>query len=135
MGLKSEIIVLTFGVLLVLVTFGDPHLVGYVGNLDSIFGLAFWKPLDVLYLLASIVIFLLYGKVKGGLRFNAVTILVFLSYLFAVALISVDDIALVLNLQITLSEGYWIAVEWFFPIYSCIAFFVFGRANELKKIA
>jgi hypothetical protein len=61
--------------------------------------------------------------------------LVFLSYLFALALISLDDIALVLNLQVTLSKGYWIVVEWFYPVYSCIAFFIFGRANEFKKIA
>jgi hypothetical protein len=134
MGLKSEIIALTFGVLLISLVFGDSHLAGYVGNLDTIFGLAFWKPLDALYLLASIAVFLLYGKVKGGLRFNVVTMLVFLSYLFALALISLDDIALVLNLQITLSKDYWIAVEWFYPIYSSIAFLIFGRANEFEKI-
>jgi hypothetical protein len=127
MGLKSEIIALTFGALLILLTFGDAHLAGNVGNLDTIFGLAFWKPLDVLYPLASIAVFLLYGKVKGGLRFNVVAMLVFLSYLFALALISLDDIAPVLNLQITLSKGYWITVEWFYPIYSGIAFFIFGR--------
>jgi hypothetical protein len=134
MGLKSEIIALTFGVLLISLVFGDSHLAGYVGNLDTIFGLAFWKPLDALYLLASILVFLLYGKVKGGLRFNVVTMLVFLSYLFALALISLDDIALVLNLQITLSKDYWIAAEWFYPIYSSIAFLIFGRANEFEKI-
>jgi hypothetical protein len=133
MGLKSEIIALIFGVLLVLLTFGDAHLVVYVGNLDTIFGLAFWKLLDVLYVLASILVFLLYGKVKGSLRFNVVTMLVFLSYLFALALISLDDIALALKLQMTLSKGYWIAIEWFYPIYSSIAFFIFGRANELGK--
>lgn len=135
MGLKSDMIALAFGVLLILLTFGDAHLVGYVGNLDTIFGLAFWKLLDVLYVLASILVFLLYGKVKGGLRFNVVTMLVFLSYLFALALISLDDIALVLKLQIAPSKDYWIAVEWFYPIYSSIAFFIFGRANEVDKIA
>jgi hypothetical protein len=129
MGFKSEIIALTFGALLILLTFGDAHLVGYVGNLDSIFGSFFWKSLDVLYALVSIVVFLLYGKVKGGLRFTVVTMLMFLSYLFALALISLDDISLVLNLQITLSKGYWAAVEWFYPIYSSIAFLIFGRAN------
>ena len=129
MGFKSEIIALTFGALLILLTFGDAHLVSYVGNLDSIFGSAFWKPLDVMYALASILVFLLYGKVKGGLRLNVVTMLVFLSYLFALALISLDDVALVLNLQTTMPKGYWIAVEWFYPIYSSIAFFIFGSAN------
>jgi hypothetical protein len=80
------------------------------------------------------VVFLLYGKVKGGgLRFNAVTVLVFLSYLFALALISLDDIILVLRLQTTLPKDYWIPVEWFYPIYSSIAFFIFGKANESEK--
>ena len=133
MGLKSEITALTFGALLILLTFGDAHLVGTVGNLDTIFGLAFWKPLDALYVLASITVFLLYGKVKGGLRFNVATMLVFLSYLFALALISLDDIALVFNLQMTPPKEYWIAVEWFYPIYSGIAFFIFGRINEFEK--
>jgi hypothetical protein len=134
MGLKTEITALAFGVLLILLTFGDSHLVGIVGNLDTIFGLALWKPLDVLYVLVSILIFLVYGKVKGGLRLNLATVLVFLSYLFAVALISLDDISLVLRLHLTLSKDYWIAVEWFYPVYSIIAFFVFGRANESEKI-
>ena len=133
MRLKSEILALVFGALVILLTFGDSHLVRYIGNLDTIFGLAFWKPLDVLYLLASIAVFLLYGKVKGGLRFNVVTMLVFISYLFALALISLDDIVLVLNLQITLSKDYWIAVEWFYPIYSSIAFFIFGRAQRVQE--
>ena len=135
MGLKSEIIALAFGALLISLTFGDSHLVSYVGNLDTIFGLALWKPLDVMYPLASITVFLLYGKVKGGLKFNVVTMLVFLSYLFALALISLDDISLVLNLHLTLSKDYWIAIEWFYPIYSSIAFFIFGRTNEFKKTA
>jgi len=124
---------LAFGLLIILLTFGDSHLVAYIGNLDTILGLAFWKPLDVLYPLASILVFLLYGKAKGGLRFNALTVLVFLSYLFALALISLDDIVLVLKLQVTLSKDYWIAVEWFYPIYSIIAFFLFGKANEFRK--
>jgi hypothetical protein len=78
---------------------------------------------------------LLYGKLKGGLRFNAVTVLVFLSYLFALALISLDDISLVLNLNITLPKDYWIVVEWFYPIYSSMALLIFGRANESEKTA
>ena len=133
MSLKSEFTALAFGLLIILLTFGDSHLVGRIGNLDTIFGLAFWKPLDVTYPLASILIFLLYGKLKGGLRINAATLLVFLSYLFALALISLDDIALVLRLQVTPPKDYWIAVEWFYPIYSTVAFFIFGKANEFKK--
>ena len=59
MGLRSEITAFTFGVLLILVTFGDAHLSGTVGNLDTTFGLVLWKPLDALYVLASIAVFLL----------------------------------------------------------------------------
>ena len=135
MGLKGEIIALAFGALLISLTFGDSHLVSYVGNLDTIFGLALWKPLDVMYPLASITVFLLYGKVKGGLKFNTVAMLAFLSYLCALVSISLDDISLVLDLHLTLSKDYWIAIEWFYPIYSSIAFLIFGRANEHEKIA
>jgi hypothetical protein len=80
MSLKTEIVAFGFGMLLILLTFGDSWLVGDVGNLDRIFGVTLWKPLDILYPVASIAIFLLYGKLKGGLRFNALTILVFLSH-------------------------------------------------------
>jgi hypothetical protein len=130
MNLRSEVLALVFGVLLILLTFGDSHLSLTVGNLDSMFGHDFWRPLDVVYPLASVAVFLLYGKVKGGLRVNALTIGMFFSYLVALALISLDDIAIVLNVLIALPKGYWVAVEWFYPIYSSIAFFVFGRANR-----
>jgi hypothetical protein len=133
MGLKTEIAAISFGVLIILLTFGDSHLILNVGNLDTIFGTALGKPLDILYALASILVFLLYGKLKGGLKFHIVPMLVFLSYLLALALISVDDIAQVLKLQVTLPTYYWIAVEWLYPIYSIIAFFFFGRAKESEK--
>lgn len=81
MGLKSEVLALTFGVLLILITFGDSHLVYFVGNLDTIFGLAFWEPLDVLYKFASIVVY-------GGLRFSAVKIMDQYETHFTIATIS-----------------------------------------------
>jgi hypothetical protein len=133
MGLRTEIAAISFGAFIILLTFGDSQLGAKVGNLDLIFGTFLWKPLDVLYVFASILVFLLYGRLKGGLRFSAVTMLVFLSYLLALALISIDDIALVLKLQVTLPTDYWIAVEWSYPIYSVIALFFFGRANESEK--
>jgi hypothetical protein len=55
--------------------------------------------------------------------------LMFLSYLFTLALIGLDYISFVLNLHIIVVKGYWIVVEWFYPIYSSIAFFILGRAN------
>lgn len=134
MSLKSEALALAFGVLLILLTFGDAHLTRDVGNLDVVFGHAFWQLLDVTYPLASIAVFLLYGRVKGGLRINVLTIAVFISYLVALALISLDDIAVVLHLSIVLTEGYWVAVEWLYPLYSIIAFFIFGKANQVEKI-
>jgi len=134
MRLKSEVLALAFGMLLILVTFGDAHLARHIGNLDTIFGLGFWRLLDVLYPLLSICVFLLYGREKGGLKINPLTVGLFISYLVALALVSVDDIALVLNLPITPPRTYWIAMEWFYPIYSIIAFFIFGRANQLEKL-
>jgi hypothetical protein len=137
MSLKTEIIALSFGLFIILLNFGDSHLTPstariVVGNLDTIFGSSpwIWRPLDVLYVLVSILLFLLYGKMKGGLKLNPVTVLLFISYLFALALISIDDISDVLNLHLIMPIAYWIAVEWFYPVYSIIAFFVFGKANE-----
>ena len=130
MGLKSEILALAFGALIIFVTFGDSHLVSNIGNLDTIFGLALWKPIDVLYPFASILVFLLYGKTRSGFRLNTVTVIVFLSYLVALALISLDDISIFLGKDIILSKNYWTAVEWIYPIYSIIALFIFGRTNK-----
>ncbi len=62
MSIKSEIFALFFGVLLILVTFGDDHFgatlsgVG-IGNPDTVFGISFWPVLDVIYPLASIAVF------------------------------------------------------------------------------
>jgi hypothetical protein len=74
MGFKSEVLALAFGALLIFVTFGDAHIYWFIGNLDTIFGLTFWRVLDVFYPVASAVVFLLYGWVKGnGLKFNPQT--------------------------------------------------------------
>jgi len=135
MSLKSEILALVFGVLLILLTFGDAHLDQNVGNLDIIFGHAFWPLSDVAYALASVVVFLFYGRVYGGFRINVLTVGMFLTYLVALALISLDDIAAVLHISLTLTRDYWVVAEWFYPIYSSIAFFIFRRANQAEKIA
>jgi hypothetical protein len=135
MSLKSDVLAIAFGILLILLTFGDAHLTRTVGNLDSIFGHGVWPLSDILYPLASIAVFLLYGWVKGGLKVNVLTTAVFLSYLFAIALISLDDIALVLHLSIILPKSYWAVTEWFYPVYSSFAFFAFGKANQAEKTA
>jgi len=129
-GLKTEVTALCFGALVILLTFGDSHLAPNVGNLDTIFGVYFWKALDITYAFASIFVFLLYGKLKNGLKLNLATVLIFLSYLLVFVLISIDDICQVLGLGITLPVDYWKVIEWIYPIYSIIAFFAFGRANS-----
>lgn len=131
MGLRSEILALAFGALLIFITFGDSHIFVVVGNLDTIFGLAFWKPLDVFYPLATITVFLLYGRDKGkGLKINKITLLLFASFIAALALVNIDDIVEVLNITLVLPKAYWIAIEWIYPIYSSIAFFLFGKTHE-----
>ena len=132
-SLRSEIIALVFGMLLILETFGDAPLVWYIGNLDTIFGLALWQFLDTAYPLASIAVFLLYGKAKGGIRINKITVALFASYLFALALMSLDDVIIYLQLPIELTKGYWVVIQWFYPIFSIILFFLFGRANQHPK--
>jgi len=80
--IKSEILSLFFGVLLVLITFGDDYLMPFIGNLHTILGLSFWRALDTIFPLAAILVFLLYGWVKGkGLKFNKTTIDLLISFL------------------------------------------------------
>jgi hypothetical protein len=131
--MKKEILALTFGMLIILITFGDSHLVSQVGNLDTIFGLAYWRLFDVVYPVASVMVFLLYGKEKGGLKINLLTVLIFSSYLGALALICLDDIGIVLNLSIVPPVEYWVIMEWLYPIYAVIAFALFGKTNQAKK--
>lgn len=125
--MKNEILALIFGMLIILVTFGDAHLSSQIGNLDTIFGLTYWKLLDVIYPVASIIVFLLYGKIRNSIKLNLQKILILLSFLIVLSLISLDDIAIVLNLPIDFSNEYWIMIEWIYPIYAAIAFFLFGK--------
>jgi hypothetical protein len=128
---KSEIIAFAFGVLLILVTFGDGHIYWFVGNLDTIFGLVFWRALDTFYPLASIVIFLLYGWVKvDRLKINSVTVLLFASFVAVLALIYIDDIVQLMKLNMLPQRLYWTVITWAYPFYSSIAFFLFGRKHE-----
>ncbi len=131
--LKGEALALTFGMLVVLVTFEDSHLAYQVGNLDLIFGLAFWKILEVVYPVASVVVFLLYAKEKQSLRIDLRAALIFLSYLVVLSLICLDDIGLLLNVPINPPVEYWIITEWTYPFYAIVAFFLFGKTAGPKK--
>ena len=131
MGLRSEILALAFGALLVFVTFGDGQIYWFIGNLDTIFGVAFWHALDAFYPLASIAVFLLYGWVKGkGLKFNATTILLLVSFVTVLVLVNIDDFVQLLNVTVAPSKVYWTVMMWVYPVYSGIAFFIFGKKQE-----
>jgi hypothetical protein len=136
MGLKSEVLALAFGALLIFVTFGNAHIYWFIGNLDTIFGLTFWRVLDVFYPVASAVVFLLYGWVKGnGLKFNAYTALLFATFVALLILVNIDDVVQVVPVALTLPKIYWAAVEWLYPVYSAAAFFLFGKKQETMRAA
>ena len=120
--------------LLILVTFGDDYLRPFIGNLDTIFGLALWPVLDVIYPLASIVVFLTYGWLKGnGLKFNAVNSFLLISYLAVLLLVNIDDILKVFRISNTLPNIYWNVIMWIYPIYSALVFLMFGKRQEKLK--
>ena len=140
MGLKSEILAFLFGILLILLTFGDsrfhiPKTGSAIGNLDSIFGPLFWPVLDIIYPLATITVFLLYGWSKQEkLRINPSTILLFLSFLAVLMLMIIDDIAGGIGLYaIHLPQLYWDIISAVYPIYSALAFFLFGKAHAKRE--
>ena len=141
MGLKSELLTFTFGLLLLLVTFGDNHKIVTgltVGNLDTILGVGLWPVLDVVYPLATIAVFLLYCRIKGT-NFRAKrSIFLFSAFLLALALMNFDDIVIVLNhvgLQFTINSpiSYWIAISWIYPVYSATAFFLLGKLGNTEN--
>jgi len=121
---------------IILLNFGDDHTGLTIGNLDTIFGLRFWPLMDIIYPLASILIFLAYGVAKGngGLKFNAKMVMPLAIYLLALFLISIDDVSQVLNLGLTLPEVYWIAMMWLYPAISFLAFFSFGKQTKNQAL-
>ena len=129
---EAEVLAALFGVLIILLDFGDDHTGLTIGNLDTIFGLRLWPVMDVIYPVASIVVFVAYGRSKTSKEWNidAQTILPLAGYLIVLLLISVDDVSDVLKLGLKLPEAYWIPVMWLYPIISFITFFSFGHANE-----
>ncbi len=134
MTLKSEVLALFFGMLLILITFGDAYLKPFIGNLDTIFGLQFWKALDTIYPLAAIAVFLLYGWVKGkGLRVNVTTIFLFISFLGVLFLVNIDDFFQVFNIAIKPSGAYWVLMMWVYPVWAGVAFLLFGLENEKNR--
>ena len=135
--MRSEVLAFAFGALVILVTFGDNHLIigggtVTVGNLDTVFGLAVWPVLDAVYFTGSIAVFLLYGWTKGSgrLRFNLANVLVIASFLVVLTLISIDDFATLLHLPLNPPTVYWDAVSWVYPICSSLSFILFNRHTQ-----
>jgi hypothetical protein len=133
--MKAEALALSFGALIILVTFGDDYLQPFIGNLDTIFGLSLWKVLDVLYPAVTILVFLFYGRLKGGsLKLDLVTLGLFVSFLVALFLVNIDDFLQVLNIGYKPSQAYWTIIMWVYPFYNAVAFLLFGERNRILKI-
>jgi hypothetical protein len=132
---KSESLALIFGMLVIFMIFGDAAQVNWVGNLDYAFGHIFWPATDVIYPLASVVVFLLYGRSKGILRLHRSSILLFIAFLISILIIQLDDLFVVLNHPIELSAIYWTAARWFYPIAAITTFFAFGHSCKNKGTA
>ena len=88
--------------------------------------------MDLIYPLASILLFLAYGQAKSGgnQKFNIKVMLPLAIFLVALILLSMDDVFDVLNIGLKFPEAYWIAMMWLYPIVSFLAFFSFGHANQ-----
>jgi hypothetical protein len=133
MNWKREIPALVFGMLIILVIFGDAAAVRGVGNLDTVFGTSYWPLMDVIYPLASIAVFLLYGQSKGGIQIQVVTILAFLALLAGLLIIQFDDIFQLFNHPITLPQVYWTTARWLYLFISIGSFLTFGQACQRLK--
>ena len=140
MSFKSEFLALIFGLLLVLITFGDQPLGTVsgitVGNLDTIFGLQLWPVMDIVYPLLAITVFLLYGWVKSGeFRFRTETLLLLASFLALLFLINIDDVGQIFDLTIRLSRTRLMVVSGAFLILGSLVFLTYGKLNEKKPKA
>jgi hypothetical protein len=132
---KTEALAFLFGALVILLTFGDNRIGPNIGNLDTIFGLRLWPIMDIIYPLASILIFFAYGQAKNKENPERDTkgLLPLAIYLVALFLLSIDDVSDILNLGLKFPEAYWIAVMWLYPIISFLTFFSYGQANEKQS--
>jgi len=123
--------------------FGDKSpLSKSVGNLDQIFGPAMWYPIEVVYQLASIAVFLLFGltcrnigrKSEPGTTERPKTnyrmpfaVLVFVLYIVLLGLDDLDDLSTVLKFHLVLGTNYWFALEPIYAIGSGILYLAFGK--------
>jgi hypothetical protein len=128
---QSEFFALVFGILMVLVLFGDKTQIAEVGNLDCIFGQALGHLMDVIYPIASMAIFILYGKSKGVIKFRDKSILWLLTFFAGQVIIQFDDIySVVFNHTITLPNIWWTMARILYFVIAVVTFFAFGAACE-----
>ena len=129
----SDFYALFFGMVVILIIFGDNRPIPYVGNLDVIFGRGLWPVMDVIYPVASIALFLLYGRSKGPLKIKPGSIWPFLIFLAAALMIQIDDIFQALHHTIVLPDTYWTAARWLYFIIAVGTFFSFGAICARNK--
>ena len=122
---------------------------GSVGNLDQIFGAGLWYPTEAFLLIASVLVFVFFGKSlfdlgmedrADGISPRALslakslkTLALFLLYAVLLVLVDIDDILKVLGIQSSLrlsvlSPGYWLPIEVIYPVASIAVFILFGKA-------
>ena len=130
---KSEALSVVFGMLIILIIFGDEMSIHWVGNLDTIFGPELSPLMDVIYPLASIIVFLWHGKLKGAIQFRFRSNLLFLMFIASIILIQFDDIFVVFNHPITLPDVYWTTARLLYFIIALGTFFTFGIECEKTK--
>jgi hypothetical protein len=135
------IISTAFGILLILMDFNDnsPLSLG-IGNLDQIFGPSIWYVVEVIYPLASIAVFLLFGLVYRNIGrkepkktakrrsyqmfLESITLVL---YLLLLGLDDLDDFSKALNLHLVLGANYWFVMEAIYPVVSIILLLIFGK--------
>jgi hypothetical protein len=125
---KSELLALVFGLLMVLVIFGDQAGVTGVGNLDTIFGSSRWFLMDIVYPLSSLIVFLIYGKSKGRLEINRRSVLTLLAFLVAQIVIQFDDFVVLFYREVAFPQIYWTVIRLVYLFAAPGAFLAFGSA-------
>ena len=139
MNLKREWLALAFGMIVIFIIFGDavpvqPGGLTEIGNLDTAFGLAYWRLVDIALPIASVVVFLLYGKACGKIRVDLKTGSIITAFLLALILVILDDMFVVVGHPIILPETYWVVARWVYLFVSTSMFFVFGSVCAKSDI-
>jgi len=99
-----------------------------------------WHAVEVIYPLASIAVFLLFGlvcrnigrkepkKTASSLSYQMfLAAIILVSYLLLLGLDGLDDFSKALNLHLILGTNYWFAMEAIYPMGAIIMFLLFGK--------